>query len=487
MKSKILLLRPNHTQDKKDNYPTFPLGLGYIAAVLLEKGHKVDIIDLTLEDVDYTDLTNRIKKINSSVIGISALSYEYSQVKKLSAYLKEIIPCEIILGGPLPTYGHDLVLKKTNVDICILGEGELTIVDLLENLASLEKVKGIAYRDNGKIVLNAPRELISDLDTIPFPAYELLDVNKYSALLMRDIYMSYRNMPNKNKVHRKMALEASRGCPFACNFCSRLFKKIRKRRVDKVIEEIKYLKERYNIDIISFHDELFFLDKKLIYEFCQKIVSSKVGWYGMIRVDTADRATLEMFKKSNCLTIFFGVESGSERVLKNMNKGTTPLKIEQALRDVLEIGLPLDISLLLGYPGENKDSLQDTVDLLKRVGYPGIKFRYITPYPGSSLYDDCIKKGLIKNEEEYLESVGDGTGPYRPRINFTDFSDDELASLVPVLVKQVLRNYFIYLLKHPAYLLKYLFHKDFMNPVYYYYNRWFHPTNYDKAARKRKN
>lgn len=483
MDERVLLIRPNHTQDKKDTYVTFPLGLAYIGAVLLKNGCKVQVIDLTLEDVNYDNLAERVKGFNPDIIGISALSFEYAQVRKLSSYLKKIIPCKIILGGTI-VFNYDLILRKIDVDICVIGEGELTIVDLLENLSSLAEVKSIAYRDNGQIIRTAPRELIRDLDAIPFPAYELFDMDKYSKLLMNDAYISHKYLPKK-KVHRKMSLEASRGCPFACDFCSNLFRTIRRRSADGVIEEIRYLKERYDIDIFGFYDELFFSNKDAVYEFCQKIRPLEVGWHALFRVDTVDRESLEMLKKSGCLEITFGVESGSEKILKNMNKKVSPAQVENTLRDALEVGLPVDMSLILGYPGEDKDSVHDTIDLLKRIGYPGIRFRYITPYPGSPLYNRCIENGLIENEEAYLESLGDGTGPYRFRINFTKFTDEELTALLPRTTKRILRNYLIYLLKHPGCLCRYLTRKDVMNPVYYYYNRWFHPTNYDKAAKRK--
>ena len=484
MNRRILLIRPNHTQDKKNNYATFPSGLAYVASVLIKRDYTVNITDLTLEDVNYDNLAERVKRFNPDIIGISAMSFEYAQVRKLSSYLKKIIPCKIILGGPI-VFNYDLILRKIDVDICVIGEGELTIVDLLENLSSLAEVKSIAYRDNGQIIRTAPRELIRDLDAIPFPAYELFDMDKYSRLLIKDAYISHKYLPKK-KVHRKMSLEASRGCPFACDFCSKLFRTTRRRSADRVIEEIRYLKERYDIDVFGFYDELFFSNKDAVYEFCQKIRPLEVGWHAMFRVDTVDRESLEMLKKSGCLEITFGVESGSDKILKNMNKKTTSSQIEETLKNALEIGLLTDASFILGYLGEDKDSVQDTIDLLKRVGYPGIRFRYITAYPGSLLYDRCIENGLIENEEAYLESLGDGTGPYRCRINFTKFTDEELTALLPETTTKILRNYLIYLLKHPNYLFKYLTRKDFMNPVYYYYNRWFHPTNYDKASKKRR-
>jgi len=482
--NQILLIRPNYSQDKKDTYITFPLGLGYISAVLKENGWKVSVIDLTLEDVDYYDLGSRIKKYDPGIVGISALSFAYRQVKILSAFLKKTISSKIILGGHLAIHNHNLVLKNSDVDICVMGEGELTIVDLLNNLSNLEKVKGIAYKENGKVVLNEPRELVKDLNTIPFPAYELFDIDKYSEFSVSDIFVSRKNLP-KSRVHRKMIIEAARGCAWKCDFCSKMYDAIRKRSVEKVIEEIVYLKEKHNIDIFGFQDELLFSSKRFMLEFCEKVKDLGVVWSGCARVDTVDRETIELVSKSNCIYITYGVESGSTKVLKKMNKKITPARIEQTLRDTIEVGLPMTLSFILGYPGEDRESVQDTLNLLKRVGHPGVRFRYITPYPGSAIYDSCIKDGLIPNEEKYLESLGDGTGPYRFRFNFTSFSDEELVQLLPDTINRAYINYIFYLLKHPKYFFRYLSNKDYMNPVYYFYSRWKNPTNYDKAAKKK--
>ena len=477
-------MRPNHTQDKKDEYVSFPAGIAYIATVLKNKGYEVDIVDLTLEDVDYVNLASRIKNLNPDVIGISALSHAYCQVKKMAGYLKNIAQCKIILGGHI-SVSYDMVLKNTKIDICVIGEGELTIIDLLENMDSLENVRGIAYKKDGKVVVTLPRELIQDLDSLPCPAYDLMDIDRYSQGLLKDVYMPRTFLPRK-KYHKKLAIEASRGCPFACKFCAKMFKNIRRRSVDSVINEIKYLKDNYDVDVIQFHDDLFFFKKELVYEFCLKIKPLKISWFALLRIDIVDREILEMFKRSGCLMISFGVESGSEKILKNMNKNITLLQIEETLKEGLDVGLPLDISLILGYPGEDNNTVQDTINLFKRIGYPAIKFRYVTPYPDSQLYKECIQGGLIENEDKYLESLGDGSGPYRFRFNFTNFKDEELTNLLPKAVSKTIRNYLTYLLTHPIILLKYLFRKDIMNPMYYFYNRWFHPTNYDKAAKYNK-
>ena len=160
----ILLIRPNSTDDKKDTYITFPLGIGYIAAVLKKEGYNVSVIDLTIEDVNYAHLKNRIKKINPDIVGISALSYSYIQVKKLSLHIRDYIKpfCKIILGGHLSNYNYEMILNRASIDICVIGEGELTIVDLLKNINDLKKVNGIAYKKNDNVIIKQQRTEISN-------------------------------------------------------------------------------------------------------------------------------------------------------------------------------------------------------------------------------------------------------------------------------------------------------------------------------------
>lgn len=475
----ILLIRPNSTGDKKDTYITFPLGIGYIAAVLQKEQYNVSVIDLTIEDVNYEELKNRIKALCPDIIGISALSYSYAQVKKLAAYLKSFLSCKIILGGHLADHSCEMVLNKTAVDICVIGEGEETIVDLLKNINKLDAVDGIAYKKYGEVITTYPRVPIMDLDTIPFPAYELFDIEQY--IKLDDVYLSKKHI--KKGVHKKMSMEAGRGCPFNCHFCSKIFTKVRKRSVDHLISEIKFLQEKYGIDTFWFQDELLFSNKKYIFEFCDKIKEMEIGWYGNARINTVDEEIIKKAKENKCLEVAYGVESGSSTILKNMNKKITPTQIVKTLTDSIKIGLPFDMGMILGYPGENNQTILETVNLFKKIGYPVLRFRYITPYPGSELYDMCIKDGLIKNEEEYLISLGDGTGPYRFRINFTDFPDQRLRELLKETTDKTFKNYIIYLLKHPHKLIYRIFQRDLMNPLYVLYNRVKNPTNYDKARK----
>ncbi len=489
----ILLIRPNCTKDIKDHYITFPLGIGYVAAILRNEGYNIKVMDLTIENVNYDNVKERILEFAPDVICISALSYAYAQVKWLATYLKSFVDCKLVLGGHLSTHNYDLILKLTNIDICVLGEGELTIVDLMKNINSLdinninslENVKGIAFKIKyfpSHVNITEPRELIEDLDTLPFPAYDLFNLDEYTKL--DDVYLSKRHVV-KNKVHRKMAIEAGRGCPYNCNFCSKMFKKIRKRSVDDLISEIKHLQRNYGIDTFWFQDELLFSDKEYIFDFCDKIKPLNIGWYGNSRITSVDKDIIQKVKDNNCLEIAYGVESGSPVILNNMNKKITRTQIINILKTTIKIGLPMDMGLILGYEGENENTVSETVSMLKEVGFPGLKFRYITPYPGSILYNSCLRNGLITDEEKYLISLGDGTGAYRFRINFSQFTDERLKTILKEINDKVFKNYIVFLLKRPILLFRRIFQKDVMNPIYVIYNRIKRPTNYDLARKKK--
>jgi radical SAM superfamily enzyme YgiQ (UPF0313 family) len=223
-----------------------------------------------------------------------------------------------------------------------------------------------------------------------------------------------------------------------------------------------------------------------MFDFCDKIKDWEIGWYGNARINTVDKETIKKAKESKCLEIAYGVESGSPTILKNMNKKITTNQIIDVLSYTISIGLPFDMGLIIGYPGENRITISETINMFKKIGYPALKFRYITPYPGSKLYNMCIDNKLIVDEEKYLISLSDGTGPYRFRINFTEFSDEELAVLIKETTHKIFNNYLKYLLKNPKKMFCRMFLKDITNPLYVWYNRAMRPTNYDKARKVKK-
>lgn len=262
---KVLLVQPPHSGREPS---LFPLGLGYIARAAQDIGCEVEVLDIHAHDYSQEEVAEKIERLNYDVVGINAFSTQYSYVKWLTDALKKYHQGKIILGGPLPTFNPSLVLEKTKADICVISEGDITIKSIVENMNHLEKVKGIYFSKNGKIIANPPQEYIEDINGIQLPPYDIFPMDIYFK------HMSLFGTPTK----KTMNLITARGCPYKCNFCSRTIGGARFRTIDNVIEEIKTLKERFAIDSILFNDELVVISKKRVRELCDKIKHLNIIW-----------------------------------------------------------------------------------------------------------------------------------------------------------------------------------------------------------------
>ncbi|MDD5687492.1 MAG: radical SAM protein [Elusimicrobia bacterium] len=440
---KILLVQTPHYYDGKSRIPTFfPIGLGYIARILLDAGYNVEILDIYAHQYNDEEVIQKLKEIDFDVIGISAMSTQYNYTKRLASQIRALNKTKkIIVGGALATFSAQTVLENTDVDICIVGEGEKTIVDLLENLENLSRVKGICFKENGKIIQTPLREYIKVLDTIPFPAYDLFSMELY-------VQRSFVIGPKRALKMRTGHVICGRGCPFNCNYCSKVFKGLRLRSIDNIIEEIKYLKEKYQIRGIFFNDELVIVNKGRVYELCDKIAPLNLKWNCQGRVNMVDLKLLKYMKKAGCTSVGYGIESGSQRILDAMNKNVDIKQAEQAIKDTAKAGLYSNIQVMFGYPGETKETVQETIDFFRRADNPGDALSPVTPLPGTQLWCDTLKKRLIKDEKTLLEKLDGGYMPdAKVLINYTEFSNEEYDSLRKNAEKIIKRNYFA---RHPV-------------------------------------
>jgi len=416
---KVLLIQPPHYYNGLSREPeNFPLGLGYIAKVLLNMKQKVEVLDIWAHQYTNEEVVERIRKLDYHIVGISALSTQYSYVKWLSKRLKEKNDAEIILGGALATHSPETVLKNTAVDVCVIGEGEVTIGEVVEDYDALDKVKGIYFKDGNDLVRNEARDYIKSLDDIDFPAWDLFPMSIY--LKTRRFY-GHPPMKPLNVI-------TSRGCPWNCRFCSKTFKKVRFRSIGNVMEEIELLKEKYSINCVVFNDELLMTNRKRVHELCDRIEPLNIKFICQGRANLVDPDSLKRMKKAGAIAIGYGIESGSQRILENMNKGVTVKQAERALNDTIGAGIHPIIYMMYGYPGETRETLKETVDFFKRIPYvENVYLAITTALPGSELYEDCLKKGLVEDEEKYLESVSAGyrIGSARLLLNFTEFNEQE--------------------------------------------------------------
>jgi len=423
---KVLLINPLiRAHDIPRN---FPLGLGYIAAVLLKEGHKVDVLDINADRLEKNEVMERID--NYDIFGIGGLVTTYNYVSWLISEIKKKQEGKILVGGGLSVINE--LMFKAGADIIVDKEGELTIVDLLNNLDNLNFVKGIYYKDkNGKIIKNEERDLIQNLDEIPFPAWHLFPIETY----IKAPVLGTGSL-------RKMNILFGRGCPFRCTFCWHNFgMSTRLRSVDNVIKEMKILMKDYNIQYFAFTDELFTVNKSKVLEFCDRVKELKIKWACASRVNTISEYMVRAMKEAGCNHIAFGIESGSQRILNNMNKGTTVEQGIKAVRITQRAGIRAHTSFIIGTPGETPESIWETVEFCKKAK-PKLRVElfFMTPYPGSDLWDYAIKKQKIKDEEDFIKKLGDAKDF---TINLTDISDEKLIELKNIAEKKCQPN-FIY-------------------------------------------
>ncbi|MDD5959169.1 MAG: radical SAM protein [Methanobrevibacter wolinii] len=394
---KITFINPPQTASKYKFMGVIapPLGMAYIAAVLEKNNYDVSIVDACALDYTLEDLSKRIKKENPDIVSISALTPTIGSALESAQIVKETIPdTMVILGGYHPTFNFEETLHDENVDLVIRGEGEYTMLDLVQTIekgGDLSRVKGIVYEEeneNGdKIMIVTPdREPIMDLDELPFPALHLLPMDHYKLLNM-DTHMS--------------TMITSRGCPIQCSFCSSAAmhgRKIRRRSIKNIVDEIEHLKYDYGIETIAFMDDTFTINKKRVKELCDEIINRNINimWGCTARVDTLNEEVLEKMKQSGCICIFMGVESADQNVLDKMGKRTNIPKIKEAFRIAHEKKIRTIASVALGMPGDTKKAMNKTIKFVHSLKPNYAIYSLATPYPGTRFYKEAFEKNLIK-------------------------------------------------------------------------------------------
>lgn len=423
---KILLV----VYDNDSYISTFPIGLAYVASALRKAGHTVDVYDQGIYHYPESHLTEFLNKNRYDVIGSGACGgyYQYGKMKKISAAINTSKQRPFyVLGGHLVSPDPEYFFRKFGVDAIVVGEGEESIVNLLSTLPSKKKPNsshGIVCRS----------ELIKDVDSIPYPAWDLFNV---------DYYSTYRNSGIKPN-QRSMGAVSGRGCTFACNFCYRIDKGFRPRSTEGVIEELQILKKDYHISFIDFFDELLISSVKRAAEMAEGFIKAglNINYACNGRLNYATPELLKLMKRSGCVFINYGIESLDDGALERMNKHLTVAQIIKGIEATLAEGLSPGLNVIFGNLGETKEILDKDVEfLLKYDDQLQIRtIRPVTPYPGSPLYYHAIEKGLLKDIEDFYENKHINSDLLA--VNFTDIPDDEFHRLLYEANAKLLRNYY---------------------------------------------
>jgi anaerobic magnesium-protoporphyrin IX monomethyl ester cyclase len=440
---KVALIQLPHFYGESNSRPPecYPLGLGYISNVLTEQN--IEHVGIDLWGLQYTE-SQALERIDFSpfdFIGISAYATQYKYLKNFSLALKKKYPEKpIICGGPGPTFSYEIVLKNTGVDVCVIGEGEITIIDLLENYGRFERVKGVAFLRDGRVLCTDRREQLKNLDLLDFPNRQLFDFEKI--IETANSVRANSDMPAlKDKPRRSADIIAGRGCPYQCNYCSKTFAGLRLRSIDNLVAEVIELKNKYKINHLQFNDELVLVNRNRSLKLCEELKKLNIKWSCQGRIDQVDREILVAMKEAGCLQIGYGVESVSQSILNNMNKRINAEMIVPVIKMTQEAGIEPIIQYMYGYRGENDQTIAATVKFFKEIDHPFVGFT-TTLIPGTKLYQEGIQKGLIQDEEDYLLRLDSGYNLNGALINMTDFSDEEYLRKKRLLMMKVSHNYY---------------------------------------------
>lgn len=435
MKILIIVIRfSGHQYNPSFDYH-LPVGLAYLSAVLKQNGYEVDWLNLNHHNGLIEDLIKaKLSDSHYDYILTGTISMFYSGIKEcVDLCRKYSRNSVVVLGGGLVTSQPELIFKLLNPDYIVIGEGEDTIIDLLESLnrkTDLLCVDGIGFKgSDGKFKLTKSRKAIKELDKLPFPDYEGLGFDEYlthteSSNLTFGIVDYPRSYP----------LASSRSCPFSCTFCFHpIGKEYRQRSIPNIFEELRFAINRYKINVINIIDELFSYDEKRVYEFCkqfkelQETVPWEISWICQVRVDKLNEELLLAMKNAGCIWVSLGLESYSDTILKSMKKRITPKQIDDALKMFARLNIAIQGNFIFGDPAETLETAYETLNYWKSNPQSGggISLVLIQPYPGTALFEHCLKKGLIKDQAAFFHVM-----PTYMAINMTDaMSDHEYEQL----------------------------------------------------------
>jgi radical SAM superfamily enzyme YgiQ (UPF0313 family) len=394
---KILLI---NAQICEANNLVPPLGILAVGSVLGKGGFEVQLID---DDIFLTDISSRIIEFDPDLVGISFLTPAYTRAKKIVNTLRPLLPeAKFCAGGFHASIFPEQVLKELSLDFCVIGEGEATMLEICQRLSSNEDISGvhgICYIGNGGVpAFSPPRELIENLDALPLPATHLLD------------YESYLRPPGLFRgmaMDRIAAFATSRGCPFHCTYCGgrKLFNgHVRFRSVPALRDELEHLIETHRIRGIWIIDECFTLDRNRALKIADLIAEYDLVWGMQTRVDLLDESMVRYFKKRGCMEINFGVESGVDRILGYLKKGTTRQAASQAFSWCRDAGVRTTANFMLGTPTETEADINETFEFSKQLNASYTVFHITMPLPGTELYDHALASGLMTEQHEFNDA-----------------------------------------------------------------------------------
>jgi len=395
MSLKIALVRPKY----KTHLITPPLGLGYISSYLKSKGWQTTIIDGLNLNLGNEDIVARCR--NCDIVGITCLTDFYLEVVDLSKKLKQAGKT-VVLGGVHPSVLPGQSQSESGVDYIVVGEGEATFDELLgaidrgQRPYSVPGVFSLSHQAEFK-----PRDLLADLDKLPFPDWDELDPRTYQKAPHGALVKNFPVAP----------VVSTRGCPYSCKFCAspRFWgQRLRFRSPANVVAEIEYLVKKFGVKEIHFEDDNLTLRREHVVAICNLIIAKgiKISWAtpNGIRADKVDEELLALMKKAGCYYVVFGIESGNQKILENINKKETLADIAKAVKLSHELGMITQGFFILGLPGETEETIKNSINFAKRLPLDRAQFLILDLLPGSALWEEQKNNFVMDySKESYHE------------------------------------------------------------------------------------
>lgn len=416
---KVILINPSQSVSYGGiGTPKYlPLGLAYIGAVLEQNGHNVRMIDMDSDGLTKEGLGEELRLEKPDLAGITVLTSSYNEAVLLSDIIKKSCSAYTVFGGIHPTVLPEESIEPESVDFVIKGEGERSMLELIrciERKEEFAQVDGLIFKNNGKIIVNKNRDLIENLDYLPFPARHLFRNQEYS-------------FPD-TLTQRAFPIITSRGCPGNCTYCNtkNIFtRRLRFRSPESVIREIEFLIENYGAKEIHIWDDNFITHTKRVFQIRDEIknrrLKLKFSFPNGLRADYISGEIIEALVEMGTYSIAFGVESGNQDILDRVKKGLTIEDIKRAFSLAKKAGLETWAFFILGLPGENKDTLLETINFAKQLNPDVAKFHLLQPFPGTEIFQEFFNKGLIR--ENNYDKYGIHSAPLHL---FSDLNREEL-------------------------------------------------------------
>ncbi len=401
----ILLIEAPYDYGRMESMtkPHFPLGLGYVAAYLRQAGHQVRLlIKLTPEE-----LTQHLQDFQPHLVGVSCMTPTYPQAVAICRAVKEQSSAATVMGGPHVTaLRQEILAMQPEVDYLVYGEGERSIAELCQALEQgspdLAAVKGVVYRrPDGSTSVNPPRELIKEVDSLPFPARDLVDMGRLGTHRYIDVGRASATMIS------------SRGCPFKCAFCSShitMGKVYRFRSADNVLAEIDELVGRYRVNHIAFEDDTFTLNRDRVETICRELIRRRydLTWYCLSRVESMDLELARLMRRAGCRLVSFGIESGNPEILKKIHKKIDLPSARRAVDACFQAGLRTQCTFILGFPFDTQQTMADTLHFAQELSPTIAIFFALVPYPGTEMYTylpEALRPHRVEQWQEFANMI----------------------------------------------------------------------------------